>query len=118
MPRGANREREEEYEELVEEFKEEDRYKGREEEVAARIVNKQRAQYGETEEAKEKDRKGQSPDRHLAIEGYDHLTVDEVTAKLEGISRGEIEEIRSYEKQHKDRKTLLEELDRRLQAGS
>jgi hypothetical protein len=48
MPAGANRKREREYQELKDEFKEEHRYPGREEEVAARIVNKQRAQAGET----------------------------------------------------------------------
>ena len=54
MPRGASPKREREYEELKKEFKEEHRYPGREEEVAARIVNKQRAQHGETKEAKAK----------------------------------------------------------------
>ncbi len=52
MPRGASPKREREYEELKTEFKHEGRYKGREEEVAARIVNKQRAEHGETKEAK------------------------------------------------------------------
>jgi hypothetical protein len=48
MPRGASPRREREYRELTAEFKQEGRYEGREEEVAARIVNKQRAQAGET----------------------------------------------------------------------
>lgn len=48
MPRGASPKREREYKKLKEEFKEEHRYPGREEEVAARIVNKQRAEKGET----------------------------------------------------------------------
>ena len=54
MPRGASPMREREYEELKEEFKEEGRYKGREEEVAARIVNKQRAEHGETKNKDDK----------------------------------------------------------------
>jgi hypothetical protein len=49
MPAGANRKREREYQELKDAFKNEHRYPGREEEVAARIVNKQRAAAGETE---------------------------------------------------------------------
>jgi hypothetical protein len=53
MPRGASPKREHEYKELEHKFEEEGRYKGREEEVAARIVNKQRAEAGETKEAKE-----------------------------------------------------------------
>jgi len=52
MPRGASPKREREYEKLKREFKKEGRYKGREKEVAARIVNKQRAERGETKSAK------------------------------------------------------------------
>lgn len=48
MPTGASPKREREYEKLKKEFKEEHRYPGREEEVAARIVNKQRREHGET----------------------------------------------------------------------
>jgi hypothetical protein len=56
MPRGASPKREREYRELKHEFKQEGRYKGREAEVASRIVNKQRAQFGETKTAKRKAR--------------------------------------------------------------
>jgi hypothetical protein len=52
MPAGASKKREREYQELKDEFKEEHRYPGREEEVAARIVNKQRAAAGETKDSK------------------------------------------------------------------
>lgn len=48
MPRGASPKREREYKKLKSKFKREDRYKGREEEVASRIVNKQRREKGET----------------------------------------------------------------------
>jgi hypothetical protein len=54
MPAGASPKREKEYEKLKEEFHEEHRYPGREEEVAARIVNKQRAEHGETKPAGKK----------------------------------------------------------------
>jgi hypothetical protein len=50
MPRGSNPKREQEYETLKHEFKKDHRYPGREEEVAARIVNKQRKQAGETKD--------------------------------------------------------------------
>lgn len=116
MPRGSDAKREREYEELKDEFHDEGRYKGREDEVAARIVNKQRAEQGETKSARAKDQHGQSPDRNLPIENYDHLTVDEVTAKLDDLSRDEVKKIKAYEQKHKDRKTLLEQLDRRLQS--
>jgi hypothetical protein len=52
MPRGSNQKREREYREIKSKFHKEGRYKGREEEVASRIVNKQRAQRGETKSSK------------------------------------------------------------------
>lgn len=112
MPGAWSAKRERDYEELKDEFKEEGRYQGREEEVAARIVNKQRAQYSETKEAKEKDREGRSPDEDLPIDNYDHLTVDQVKRKLDDLSEDEVEEIEDYEKAHKDRKTLIQSLDK------
>jgi hypothetical protein len=48
MPTGSSPKREREFKELKKEFKDEHRYPGREEEVAARIVNKQRREHGET----------------------------------------------------------------------
>ena len=47
MPRGASPKREKEYRKIERKFKKEGRYAGREEEVASRIVNKQRAASGE-----------------------------------------------------------------------
>jgi hypothetical protein len=54
MPTGSSPKREHEYKELESKFKKEHRYPGREEEVAARIVNKQRAEHGETKSSKSK----------------------------------------------------------------
>jgi len=48
MPRGASPKRELQYKKIARKAKKEGRYKGREKEVAARIVNKQRAKSGET----------------------------------------------------------------------
>jgi len=56
MPRGASPKREHEYQELKTEFEKEGRYPGREEEVASRIVNKQRAQQGETKKSGKKEK--------------------------------------------------------------
>lgn len=75
MPAGANAKRKREFKKLEKRFKEEHRYPGREEEVAARIVNKQRSQYGETNEEKRKDKEGTSPDRGLALKDYQKLTI-------------------------------------------
>jgi hypothetical protein len=60
MPRGANQKREREYREIKGKFHKQGRYKGREEEVAARIVNKQRAQRGETKSSKSRGSKSRS----------------------------------------------------------
>ena len=51
MPTGASPKREREFKKIARKMKKEGRYKGREEEVAARIVNKQRAEHSETKEA-------------------------------------------------------------------
>ena len=48
MPRRATPKREREYTEIERKIEKEGRYKGREKEVAARIVNKQRSKAGET----------------------------------------------------------------------
>ena len=48
MPRGSSPKREREYEQITAKMKRDGKYKGREEEVAARIVNKQRRENDET----------------------------------------------------------------------
>ncbi len=62
MPRGASPKREREFKELKKKFQSEGRYKGRQTEVAARIVNKQRAEKGETKSAKSKSKKRKAPE--------------------------------------------------------
>lgn len=111
MPRGASPKREREYSELKRKFKKSGRYKGREEEVASRIVNKQRSQYGETKAEKKMDREGKSPDRSLPVPNYQHLTIDQILDRLHTLSAKEISNIESYEKDHKNRKTLIRELE-------
>lgn len=111
MPAGASSKREREYEELKTRFRKESRYPGRETQVAARIVNKQRAQYGETKAEQRKDARGESPDRGLPIRDYQHLTVGDVTARLHGLSGAQIRSIEKYEKAHKNRITLLRKLE-------
>lgn len=113
MPRGADPKREREYEELAEEFKEEGRYKGREEEVAARIVNKQRALHGETKGEQQQEHEGKAPDRDLPLDNYDHLTVARVAPKLGSLSDQQVRQIADYERAHNNRTTLLEKIERR-----
>jgi hypothetical protein len=54
MPRGASPKREREYKKIENKFEKSGRYRGREKEVAARIVNKQRARAGEIKGSKQK----------------------------------------------------------------
>lgn len=114
MPAGASQKREGEFKKLEHRFKQEGRYRGREEEVAARIVNKQRAEYGETRAEKQKDKEGKSPDRGLPIKDYQSLTIPEIRKHLDALSRKDIEKIRSYESAHRNRKGLLAALDAQL----
>jgi len=60
MPRGASPKRERQYEHIKESAEQSGRYKGRAEEVAARTVNKIRAEKGETKISKGKLRKKSS----------------------------------------------------------
>src|SRR3712207_2196109 len=51
------------------------------------------------------------------IEGYDELTVDEVSGRLGDLSAEELRMVRDYEERKKNRDTILEQLDRRIRAG-
>lgn len=111
MPAGASSKREREYAELQRRFKQEHRYPGREEEVAARIVNKQRSQYGETAGEKQKEKEGKSEDKGLPIDDYQHRTIPQILAQLSALSRADIRKIRNHEGRHKNRKGLISKLD-------
>ena len=115
MPVGASPKREREFKKLERDFKQEGRYPGREEEVAARIVNKQRAQSGEAKEAQQGRKKAggaasdaSSPD--LPIAGYQQLTVAQIRDKLDGLSAAQRKRLRVYEAAHKKRKGVLQAL--------
>jgi hypothetical protein len=118
MPVGASPKREREFRQLEKEFRQEGRYPGREEEVAARIVNRQRAQAGETRQAQGRERDGRRADkvagapatRDLPIAGYQHLTVAQIRDKLGGLSDAQRQHLRDYEVAHKKRKGVLQAL--------
>lgn len=117
MPRGASPKREREYEELKEKFQESGRYGKRAPEVAARIVNKQRAEYGETKGEKAEEKQNKSPDRNLPLDHYRHLTISQLRPRLKSLSKGDLEKIKRYEEKHKDRKGAIgaieSEMDRK-----
>jgi hypothetical protein len=57
-------------------------------------------------------------DAQFPIEGYDELTVEELSARLGSLSAEELREVRDYEERNKKRETILEQLDRRIRGGS
>jgi hypothetical protein len=57
-------------------------------------------------------------DAQFPIEGYDELTVEEVSGRLGSLSAEELREVRDYEERNKNRETILEQLDRRIRGGS
>jgi gas vesicle protein len=52
------------------------------------------------------------------IEGYDELTVEEVSGHLGGLSIEELRAVRDHEERNKNRDTILEQLDRKIRGGS
>lgn len=107
---SARPERQEQVAELRQEFEDEGRSPEREEEVAARIVNKQRLLFGETAEQEAERKAGQAPDRDLPIRGYQRLTVPEVIRQTQKLDLAQLKEILKYERAHRKRKTLIAEL--------
>ncbi|MGH3147362.1 MAG: DUF5872 domain-containing protein [Rubrobacter sp.] len=61
-----------------------------------------------TDEARQARRRSQAP----PLKNYDDLSVGDVKKGVKGLSREEIREVLDYEKRHKNRKTLVESLDR------
>jgi hypothetical protein len=57
-------------------------------------------------------------DARFPIEGYDELTVEEVSARLGSLSAEDLREVRDYEERTKNRETVLEQLDRKIRSGS
>ena len=57
-------------------------------------------------------------DAQFPIEGYDELTVEEVSGRLGSLSGEDLREVRDYEERTKNRDTILEQLDRRIRSGS
>jgi uncharacterized membrane protein len=57
-------------------------------------------------------------DAQFPIEGYDELTVEEVSARLGALSVEDLREVRDYEERTKNRETVLEQLDRRIRSSS
>lgn len=82
----------------------------RETEKEKREGSRQGKQYvSNTDEARQARKGSQAP----PLKNYDDLSVELVRKAVKGLSKKEIQELRDYEKRHKNRKTLLESLDRK-----
>jgi uncharacterized protein (TIGR02271 family) len=60
----------------------------------------------------------EKPREDLPVRTYNDLSVAEAKKKLNGLPQGELKKIRSYEKKHQNRKTLVEWLDRKTKDSS
>ena len=52
------------------------------------------------------------------IEGYDEMNVEEISGRLNDLSVEELQVVRDYEERGEGRKTLLEQMDRKIRATS
>jgi hypothetical protein len=82
----------------------------RETESKKREGSKRGEQYvAHTEQARQARKGSQVP----PLKNYDDLSVEDIVKKAKGLSEKEIRQVRDYEKRHKNRKTLIESLDRK-----
>ena len=54
----------------------------------------------------------------LGTTDYDALTVDEISKRIEGLPAEQLKQVREFEKNHKDRETLVEQIERKIRANS
>ena len=54
----------------------------------------------------------------VPIEGYDEMSVDDIVARLDGLSGEELGRVRGYEARNKSRATLLAQIDRKASGNS
>jgi len=54
----------------------------------------------------------------VPIQDYDNLNVGEIVEQLDNLSGDELQHVRAYEQQNKNRDTLLGQIDRRINAAS
>ncbi len=54
----------------------------------------------------------------LGSANYDELSVAEVSRRIEGLPTERLRKVREYEKDDKNRETLIERIDRKIRANS
>ena len=50
----------------------------------------------------------------LKTTNYEDLTIEDIVKQLDGLAIQQLEQVREYEKQNKDRETLIEQIDRKI----
>jgi hypothetical protein len=78
----------------------------------------QQAARGAEQVAREGAVAAQSVATGVPIEDYNDLNVGEIVEQVDNLSVDELQRVRAYEQQNKDRETLLEQIDRRIKATS
>jgi len=53
----------------------------------------------------------------LGTTDYEGLTVEEVSKRIEGLPTEQLKKVREFEKNHKNRETLIEQIDRKIRAN-
>ncbi len=53
----------------------------------------------------------------MPIAGYGEKNVDEISARLDGLSAEQIRHLRAYEKANKNRQSLIDRFDSKLRAS-
>ena len=53
----------------------------------------------------------------LGTANYEELSVAEVSRRIEGLSTEQLRKVREFEKKHKNRETLIEQIDRKIRAN-
>jgi hypothetical protein len=54
----------------------------------------------------------------LGTANYDELSVAEVSRRIEGLPTEQLRKVREFEKNHKNRETLIEQIDRKIRANN
>jgi hypothetical protein len=54
----------------------------------------------------------------LGTTDYEGLSVEEVSKRIEGLPAEQLEKVREFEKDHKNRETLIAQIDRKIRANS
>ena len=57
-------------------------------------------------------------DAQFPIEGYEELSVEEVSSRLGSLSAEDLREVRDHEERTKNRETILEQLDRKIRSSA